>query len=67
MYKINCLNPIAKCGTDLFGDQYALTENTNEADAILVRSAQMHELELSKDTIAVARASLSTSTLPRVS
>ena len=64
MYKINCLNPIAKCGTDLFGDQYALTENTNEADAILVRSAQMHELELSKDTIAVARAGAGVNNIP---
>lgn len=64
MYKINCLNPIAKCGTDLFGDQYVLTENTNEADAILVRSAQMHELELSKDTIAVARAGAGVNNIP---
>ena len=64
MYKINCLNPIAKCGTDLFGDQYALTENTNEADAILVRSAQMHELELYKDTIAVARAGAGVNNIP---
>lgn len=64
MYKINCLNPIAKCGTDLFGDQYTLTENTNEADAILVRSAQMHELELSKDTIAVARAGAGVNNIP---
>ena len=64
MYKINCLNPIAKCGTDLFGDQYALTENTNEADAILVRSAQMHELELAKNTIAVARAGAGVNNIP---
>jgi D-3-phosphoglycerate dehydrogenase len=64
MYKINCLNPIAKCGTDLFGDNYTITENTNEADAILVRSAQMHELELSKDTIAVARAGAGVNNIP---
>ena len=64
MYKINCLNPIAKCGTDLFGDNYTITENSNEADAILVRSAQMHELELSKDTIAVARAGAGVNNIP---
>ena len=64
MYKINCLNPIAKCGTDLFGDNYTITENTNEADAILVRSAAMHELELSKDTIAVARAGAGVNNIP---
>ena len=46
MAKINCLNPIAKCGTDLFDASYEMTDNLNEADAVLVRSASMHELEV---------------------
>ena len=45
MAKINCLNPIAKCGTDLFDASYEMTDNLNEADAVLVRSASMHEIE----------------------
>ena len=34
--KVNCLNPIAACGLDMLGDNYEITENTNEAEAILV-------------------------------
>lgn len=64
MFKVNCLNPIAKCGTDLFDEKYALTEDVKEADAILVRSAQMHELELSKNTLAVARAGAGVNNIP---
>ena len=64
MYKVKCLNPIAKCGTDLFGDNYALTEEINEADAILVRSAAMHEIDLPKSTLAVARAGAGVNNIP---
>ncbi|MBR6880003.1 MAG: phosphoglycerate dehydrogenase [Clostridiales bacterium] len=64
MYKVNCLNPIAKCGTDLFDEKYSMTEDVNEADAILVRSAQMHELELSADTLCVARAGAGVNNIP---
>lgn len=39
MKKIHCLNPIAKCGTELFPADYQLTDNIGEADAVLVRSA----------------------------
>ena len=44
--KVNCLNPIAACGLDMLGDNYEITENTNEAEAILVRSAGMHDMDL---------------------
>ena len=64
MYKINCLNPIAKCGTDLFSDQYEMTENFAEADAALVRSASMHELEVSDNLLAVARAGAGVNNIP---
>ena len=64
MYKVKCLNPIAKCGTDLFDENYALTEELNEADAILVRSAVMHEMELSGNTLAVARAGAGVNNIP---
>ena len=56
MTKIHCLNPIAKCGTDLFDANYEMTDNFNEAEAVLVRSASMHELEVSDSLLAVARA-----------
>ena len=64
MFKVSCLNPIAKCGTDNFGDNYAMTENVNEADAILVRSAAMHDMELAPNTVAVARAGAGVNNIP---
>ncbi len=64
MTKINCLNPIAACGTDLLGDNYTITDNLNEADAVLVRSASMHELEVPDSLIAVARAGAGVNNIP---
>ena len=54
--KVNCLNPIAACGLDMLGDNYEITENTNEAEAILVRSAGMHDMDLPESLLAVAGA-----------
>ena len=45
MYEYHCLNPIAEVGLKQFGDKYAATENMNDADAVLVRSAAMHDME----------------------
>jgi D-3-phosphoglycerate dehydrogenase len=64
MAKINCLNPIAKCGTDLFDASYEMTDNLNEADAVLVRSASMHELEVPESLLAVARAGAGVNNIP---
>ena len=64
MAKINCLNPIAKCGTDLFDASYEMTDNLNEADAVLVRSASMHELEVPDSLLAVARAGAGVNNIP---
>ncbi len=64
MIKVNCLNPIAECGLDMLGDQYEITENTNEAQAILVRSAVMHDMELSDSLLAVARAGAGVNNIP---
>lgn len=54
--KVNCLNPIAACGLDLLDDKYEIVEDVNAAEAVLVRSASMHDMELSDHLIAVARA-----------
>lgn len=64
MYKYNCLNPIAACGLDLFTADYAKTEDVNEASAILVRSAAMHDMELSDHLCAVARAGAGVNNIP---
>lgn len=62
--KVNCLNPIAACGLDMLGDNYEITENTNEAEAILVRSAGMHDMDLPKFLLAVARAGAGVNNIP---
>ena len=64
MYKYYCLNPIAKVGLDKFRANFEKTENVNEAEGILVRSAAMHEMELSDQLLAVARAGAGVNNIP---
>lgn len=64
MTKINCLNPIAACGMDLFSDAYTVVDDFKEAEAVLVRSAAMHDLELSDNLVAVARAGAGVNNIP---
>ncbi len=64
MYNVKCLNPIAKVGTDGFTDQYSLTDDLNDADAVLVRSASMHEIEPGEKLLAVARAGAGVNNIP---
>ena len=45
MFQYHCLNPIAEKGLKLFGDNYKKTETADQCDAILVRSAKMHDME----------------------
>ncbi|MGN0243596.1 MAG: phosphoglycerate dehydrogenase [Lachnospiraceae bacterium] len=64
MFQYNCLNPIAACGLDLFDDQYKKVEDMQDADAVLVRSASMHDLELPANLKAVARAGAGVNNIP---
>ncbi|MBQ8279888.1 MAG: phosphoglycerate dehydrogenase [Roseburia sp.] len=64
MFNYHCLNPIADVGLDLFVKYYAKTEDMNEADAVLVRSASMHEMELPDKLLAVARAGAGVNNIP---
>ncbi len=64
MFKYHCLNPIAGVGLEKFSDQYARTENINEADGILVRSAAMHDMELPENLLAIARAGAGVNNIP---
>ncbi len=64
MTKVNCLNPIAACGLDLFSDNYEIVDSINNAEAVLVRSASMHELELPESLVAVARAGAGVNNIP---
>ena len=64
MYKFHCLNPIAAVGLNQFGDAYAAVDNMKEADAVLVRSAVMHELEFDENLKVIARAGAGVNNIP---
>ncbi len=64
MFQYYCLNPIAQVGLDKFTDEFNKTENINEAQGILVRSAAMHDMELSDNLLAVARAGAGVNNIP---
>ncbi len=64
MFKYNCLNKIAAVGTKNFGDNYSETDVFDEADAVLVRSAAMHDMEFGKNLLAIARAGAGVNNIP---
>ena len=64
MYKIHCLNNISPEGLALLTDEYELTDNVEEADAILVRSADMHAMDIPANLKAVARAGAGVNNIP---
>ena len=64
MYKIHTLNKISSTGLSLLGDQYDVTDQLQEADAILVRSAKMHDMELPSNVKAIARAGAGVNNIP---
>ena len=64
MRKICYLNPISAVGTSLLTADYVKTDDIGEADAVLVRSASMHETELPSSLLAVARAGAGVNNIP---
>ena len=64
MKKIHCLNSISKVGLDSFSEDYTFTDNISEADALLVRSASLHDTEFSGDLVAIARAGAGVNNIP---
>ena len=64
MYKYHCLNPISHVGLDRFTGEYEATAEMKEADAVLVRSAAMHDIELPKNLKAIARAGAGVNNIP---
>ena len=64
MFKYTCLNAISEKGTALFGEDFEKTEDFNEADAVMVRSASMHEMVLPVCLEAVARAGAGVNNIP---
>ncbi len=64
MYKIQTLNKIANVGLDLFDNNYSISDNIEGADAILVRSAKMHDMDLPDTVQAIARAGAGVNNIP---
>lgn len=64
MYKYHCLNPIAQVGLDGFDNRYIKTDNYDDAEGVLVRSAAMHDLEIPEKLLCVARAGAGVNNIP---
>lgn len=65
MYNIQTLNKIAACGTDLLDkSKYSFGDEVNNPDAILVRSAAMHDMEFGDKLLAIARAGAGVNNIP---
>lgn len=64
MHKIATLNKISPVGLNLLTGDYALTENIEEANGILVRSQDMHQMQFSENLYAIARAGAGVNNIP---
>ena len=64
MYKYHCLNPIADVGLNQFKDEYAAVSHMEDADAVLVRSAAMHDLVFGDNLKVIARAGAGVNNIP---
>lgn len=65
MFNILTLNKISPVATDRFdSSKYRVADSVENPDAILVRSASMHEMELPANLKAIARAGAGTNNIP---
>lgn len=64
MFKYNCLNAISEAGLKSLSSDFVKTDDVNEAEAILVRSAAMHDMEFSDNLLAIARAGAGVNNIP---
>ena len=64
MYQVHYLNSISQKGTALWTKDYSLTQVAECAQAMLVRSANMHEMEFSPNLLGIARAGAGVNNIP---
>ncbi len=64
MYKVQTLNKIAKIGLNVFDDKYTFGDEVENPDGIILRSFNMHDMELPASLAAVARAGAGTNNIP---
>lgn len=65
MYNVLTLNKIAPIGTSRLGSNYSYGDDVANPDAILVRSAAMHDMEFGDNLLAIARAGAGTNNIPK--
>ena len=64
MYQYHCLNAISNVGLEVFDENYTKVDNMNDADAVLVRSAAMHDMEFGENVKVIARAGAGVNNIP---
>ena len=64
MFQYHCLNPIAGVGLNQFTSDYTAVDKAENVDAILVRSAAMHDMEFNKELKVIARAGAGVNNIP---
>ncbi len=65
MFKVKLMNKIAKVGTDVLSkEKYEISDNLENEDAILVRSAALHELAFGENLKAIARCGAGVNNIP---
>ncbi|MDE5619176.1 MAG: phosphoglycerate dehydrogenase [Ruminococcus sp.] len=65
MYNIQTLNKISAIGTDIFDkSKYAVSDSPENPDAIMVRSAKMHDMQFGENLLAIARAGAGVNNIP---
>ena len=64
MFDILTLNKIAKCGLDMLGDNFAVSDACDNPDGIILRSFSMHDMELGSNLKGVARAGAGVNNIP---
>jgi len=64
MYKYKCLNSISKVINKVFNEDYEQVDDMAAADAVLVRSAKMHDMELPDRLLAISRAGTGVNNIP---
>ncbi|MBE7029834.1 MAG: 3-phosphoglycerate dehydrogenase [Ruminococcaceae bacterium] len=65
MYEILTLNKIAKCGLDLLDPaKYNISDDAKNPDGVILRSYNMHDMELPASLKAIARAGAGVNNIP---
>jgi len=65
MYNIQTLNKISEIGTDIFDkSKYAIADAPENPDAIMVRSAKMHDMTFGSNLLCIARAGAGVNNIP---